>query len=121
MTLLTSLGGMVTLMSSNMMAPALPSISQDLHTNDATTQLTMSIFVLSYAIGPMVLAPMTEVFGRKPVWLLSGSFYLIWNTVCGFSKNNGMMVAARLLAGLGGSAEFAVSISLHNLRTECTN
>lgn len=91
-----------------MIAPALPSISHDLHIDDATTQLTMSIFVLSYAVGPMVLAPMTEVFGRKPVWLLSGLFYILWNTVCGFSKSNGLLIAGRLLSGLGASAEFAV-------------
>jgi MFS family permease len=97
-------------MSSNMMAAALPSISHDLHTNSATTQLTLSIFVLSYAFGPMLLAPMTEVFGRKPVWLLSGCFYILWNTVCGFSGSNGVMIASRFLAGLGGSVEFAVRI-----------
>ncbi|OBT70455.1 hypothetical protein VE03_00258 [Pseudogymnoascus sp. 23342-1-I1] len=108
-TLLTSLGGLVTLMSGTMMAPALPMISKDLHTTDATTQMTMSIFVLSFAFGPMVLAPMTEVFGRKPVWLISGCFYILWNTVCGFSKSNALMIAGRFFAGLGASAEFAVT------------
>lgn len=104
----------MTLMSSTMIAPALPAISHDLHTNDATTQLTLSIFVLSFAFGPMILAPMTEVFGRKPVWLLSGCFYIIWNTVCGFSTSNGVMIASRFLAGLGGSSQYAVSSSQRN-------
>ena len=90
------------------MAPALSQISKDLHTNDATTQMTLSIFVLAYAIGPMVLAPMTEVFGRKPVWLLSVCFYILWNTVCGFSKTNGLMTACRFFAGLGASVQYAV-------------
>ncbi|KAI1143240.1 MFS general substrate transporter [Hypoxylon sp. FL0543] len=107
-TLLTSLGGMVTLMSSTMIAPALPDISRDLHTNDATTQMTLSIFVLSYALGPMVLAPMTEVFGRKPVWILSCCFYILWNTVCGFSRTNSVLIASRFFAGLGGSVQYAV-------------
>ncbi|KAJ8121999.1 hypothetical protein O1611_g9955 [Lasiodiplodia mahajangana] len=107
-TLLVSLGGMVTLMSSTMIAPALPTISEDLDIDDATTQLTLSIFVLSYAIGPMVLAPMSEVFGRKPVWLLSGAFYILWNTVCGFAKTNGVLVVGRFFAGLGGSAQYAI-------------
>lgn len=90
------------------MAPALPIISQDLHTDDATTQMTLSIFVLRFAFGPMVLAPMTEVFGRKPVWLLSGCFYILWNTVSGFSKSNSLIITSRFFAGLGASAEFAV-------------
>ncbi|KAI1384940.1 MFS general substrate transporter [Hypoxylon trugodes] len=107
-TLLTSLGGMVTLMSSTMMAPALPAISQDLHTDDARTQLTLSIFVLSFAFGPMALAPMTEVFGRKPVWLSSCCFYILWNTVSGFSQTNEVMIASRFFAGLGGSVQYAI-------------
>jgi len=98
-------------MSGTMMAPALPAIGRDLHTDDATTQMTLSIFVLSFAFGPMILAPMTEVFGRKPVWLISGCFYILWNTVSGFSKTNGLMIASRFLAGLGASAEFAVRSS----------
>lgn len=107
-TILTSLGGMVTLMASTMMAPALPAISQDLHTDDATTQMTLSIFVLSYAFGPMLLAPMTEVFGRKPIWILSCCFYILWNTVCGFSLTNSVMIASRFFSGLGASVQYAV-------------
>lgn len=107
-TLLTSLGSMVTMMSSTMIAPALPTISRDLHINDETTQLTLSIFVLSFAFGPMVLAPTSEIFGRKPVWLLSGCFYILWNTVCGFSTTNGLIIASRLFSGLGGSVQYAV-------------
>ncbi|KAI1379252.1 MFS general substrate transporter [Hypoxylon crocopeplum] len=107
-TLLTSLGGMVTMMSSTMIAPALPQLSEDLSIDDATAQMTLSIFVLSYAVGPMVLAPMTEVFGRKPVWLLSGCFYILWNTVCGFAKNNQLLIASRFFAGLGGSVQYTI-------------
>ena len=113
-TLLTSLGGLVTLMSGTMMAPALGQISQDLHATESTTQMTLSIYVLSFAFGPMVLAPMTEVFGRKRVWLVSGCFYILWNTICGFANSNSLMIATRFLSGLGASAEFAVRLSFLN-------
>ncbi|EER44643.1 conserved hypothetical protein [Histoplasma capsulatum H143] len=85
--LLTSFGGLVTLMSGAMLAPALDSIGKDLNTSPDTTNMCLSIFVLAFAFGPMVLAPMTEIFGRR----------------------HGLMLSARLLAGLGASAEFAVS------------
>jgi MFS family permease len=95
-------------MSATMMAPALGQISKDLHATESTTQMTLSICVLSFAFGPMVLAPMTEVFGRKPVWLVSGCFYILWNTVCGVSHSNSLMIASRFFSGLGVSAEYAV-------------
>jgi MFS family permease len=108
-TLLTSLGGLVTLMSGSTMAPALSAIGEDLSIGDAETQLTLSIFVLAFAFGPLILAPLTEVFERRSVWILASLWYLLWNTVCGFAHTKALMVSARYLAGLGASGEFAVS------------
>ncbi|EEH37757.2 hypothetical protein PAAG_00678 [Paracoccidioides lutzii Pb01] len=107
--LLTSLGGLVTLMSGAMLAPALEAIGKDLNTSPDTTNMCLSIFVLAFAFGPMVLAPMTEIFGRRNVWIACSAWYVIWNGVCGFANSQGLMLAARLLSGLGASAEFAVS------------
>ncbi len=92
-----------------MLAPSLHAISEDYGTGEEETQIFLSIFVLAFAFGPMVLSPLAEVFGRRPVWLLSSSFYILWNTVAGFSHKPGLMIAARVLSGIGASAEFAVS------------
>ena len=108
--LLVSLSGLVTLMSGSMIAPALSELGRDLSLDDTTAQLSLSIFVLSYAVGPMLLAPITELYGRRPIWLFCGCFYVLWNTICGFARNNATMIASRLLAGIGASAEFAVSM-----------
>ncbi|XDG08612.1 hypothetical protein ABKA04_008227 [Annulohypoxylon sp. FPYF3050] len=108
-TILLSNGGLVTLMSGAMLAPALQSISADLHTEEEETQIFLSIFVLAFAFGPMVLSPLAEVFGRRPVWILSSCFYILWNTVAGFSRTSGLMIASRVLSGIGASAEFAIS------------
>ena len=91
------------------MAPALSDIAQALDLDEATAQLSLSIYVLSYAVGPLLLAPLSELVGRRPIWLFCGCFYVLFNLVCGFAKNNATMIAARLLAGIGASAEFAVS------------
>jgi len=93
-----------------MLAPALPAIGHDLHMSEATAQLTLSVFVLAFAFGPMLLAPFTEVYGRRPIWLLCGAFYTLWSIVSGFSHNKGLLVASRLLAGFGGSVDFVVGL-----------
>ncbi|PYI04401.1 MFS general substrate transporter [Aspergillus sclerotiicarbonarius CBS 121057] len=82
LTILTSMGGLVTLMSGSMLAPALPSIGKDLNISDSEANMAVSIFVLAFAFGPMVLAPLAEVFGRRNVWLVCSAWYVIWNTVC---------------------------------------
>lgn len=111
-TLLTSLGGLVTLMSGSMMAPALPSISEDLPISEAEVQMALSIFVLAFAVGPMVMAPLSEVYGRRPIWIWGSIWYMTWNTACGFARNKSLMIVARMLAGFGASGEFAVSLPL---------
>lgn len=109
-TILTSLASLVCLMSSTMMAPALPMIAHDLEIPQESANMALSIFVLAFAFGPMVLAPLTEVFGRRNIWLICSTWYLVWNTICGFADTRGLLLAARLLAGFGSSVEYVVRI-----------
>lgn len=108
--ILTSLGGLVTLMSGVMLAPGLGVIGHDLKISEAEASLALSIYVLAFAFGPMLLAPLSEVLGRRPIWIGGSAWYILWNTLCGVSNNRGLMIAGRFMAGLGASAEFAVSI-----------
>ncbi|WPH03971.1 putative transporter [Acrodontium crateriforme] len=108
-TILVSLGSFVTLMSGSMIAPALPELSRDLHKSEATAALTLSIFILAFGFAPLVLAPLTEVWGRRPVWLVCGVLYSVWSVVCGVAPNKATLVAARLLAGISGSVDFVMS------------
>lgn len=92
------------------MAPAVPAIGHDLGIDEATALMALSILVLAFAFGPLILAPMTEVFGRRPVWILSSSWFVIWNATCGFAPNKATMIVSRFMAGLGASGEFAVRL-----------
>jgi MFS family permease len=92
-----------------MIAPAVSSISAELRiTNEVEAQLTLSIFVLAYAIGPLFLGPLSEIYGRVVVLQLSNLFYLVWNLSCGFAKTPGQLMAFRFFSGIGGSAPLAI-------------
>ncbi|OAL57136.1 MFS general substrate transporter [Pyrenochaeta sp. DS3sAY3a] len=100
---------LVSPISSSMIAPALTSISNEFHiTKEVEAQLTLSIFVLAYAIGPLFLGPLSEIYGRVIVLQLSNLFYLAWNLGCGFAQSSGQLMAFRFLSGLGGSAPLAI-------------
>ena len=77
--------------------------------SQAETSIALSIYIVAFAFGPMVLAPCSEVWGRRPIWIAGGAWYVLWNTICGLSPNRGLLIAGRLMSGLGASAEFAVS------------
>ncbi len=108
-TLVVSSFTFISPVSSSMVAPALTSIAKEFNiTNEVEIQLTLSIFVLAFAIGPLFLGPLSEIYGRVPVLQLSNLFYLIFNIACGVSRSKGQMIAFRFLSGLGGSAPLAV-------------
>lgn len=95
--------------SSSMVAPALSRVAADLHINsEVESALVLSIFVLAYAIGPLFLGPLSEVYGRVRVIQGANLFFLAWNIGCGFAQTSGQMLAFRFLAGLGGSAPLAI-------------
>ncbi|KAL8817229.1 MAG: hypothetical protein Q9223_003896 [Gallowayella weberi] len=95
--------------SSSMVAPALKVISHDFGiSSTAVANLTLSIFVLAYAVGPLFLGPLSEVFGRVYVLQISNLFYFVWNLACGFAQNTPEMIVFRFLSGIGGSAPLAI-------------
>jgi MFS family permease len=110
MTILLSLGGLVCTMSTSMIAPALKQISIDLDMAPSVAQLTLSIYLLAFVFGPLLIASCSEMYGRRPAYILAHLWYIIWNTLCPVTKSKGLMIAGRFLSGWGGSVSIAVSV-----------
>ncbi|PWY65394.1 MFS general substrate transporter [Aspergillus eucalypticola CBS 122712] len=73
-------------------------------TSSILSALAVSIFVLGFAVGPLILSPLSEIFGRQPVLNCSNFFFTIWQIGCALSPNMSALIVFRLLAGIGGSA-----------------
>nr|POE88290.1 putative efflux pump mfs2 [Quercus suber] len=97
----------VRITSSTIMAPALGPISQDLHMSSIEAQMALSVYLLASAFGPLVLSPLSELYGRKPVLHASNLWFLAWNLACGFADSKGLLIAARCFSGFGGSVAYA--------------
>ncbi|KAL2834862.1 putative MFS transporter [Aspergillus cavernicola] len=95
--------------SSSMIAPAMQNLgkSLDMHT-DIEVYLSMAIFILAYAVGPIFFGPASELYGRVRLLQVSNVWYLAWNLGCGFATNKAQLFAFRFLAGIGGSAPLAI-------------
>ncbi|PGH12529.1 hypothetical protein AJ80_06690 [Polytolypa hystricis UAMH7299] len=104
-TVLNSLFMFVSPISSSMVAPAFGVIRSDfVIKTDFETQMVLSIFVLASALGPLVISPLSEVYGRRPVLHITCLTYLVFNLACAFSKTSTQLLIFRFLAGVGGSA-----------------
>ncbi|PYI06810.1 MFS general substrate transporter [Aspergillus sclerotiicarbonarius CBS 121057] len=108
-TLVISSFTLISPISSSMIAPALDAISTAFHIHsEVETSLALSIFVLAYAVGPLFMGPLSELYGRVPVLQLANLLYLFFNLGCGLAQTTAQMVIFRFLAGLGGSAPLAI-------------
>ncbi|KAJ7490621.1 MFS polyamine transporter [Mycena latifolia] len=108
-TLVVSSFTLISPVSSSMIAPASAQVASQFGiTNDVVIALVTSIFVLAYAVGPLFLGPMSEIFGRNRVIQGANLWYLVWNLGCGFAQNTGQLLGFRFMAGLGGSAPLAI-------------
>ncbi|KAI1814469.1 major facilitator superfamily domain-containing protein [Poronia punctata] len=106
---IVSLFTLISPISSSLVAPALESISEELGiTQDFEKNLTLSIFILAYAVGPLVWGPLSELYGRVIILQLVNLIYLFFNLGCGLARTKEQLIAFRFFAGLGGSAPLAI-------------
>jgi len=91
-------------LASSMFAPAVEFMDKTFNnTSTILSALTVSIYVLGYVIGPIFLAPLSEIYGRRPVLCVANVFFCVWQIGCALAPNLGSLIVFRLLAGIGGS------------------
>ena len=113
----------LTPLASSMFAPGIPLIESEFQDhNEELASFVLSVYVLGFAIGAMVLAPMSELYGKSskgqmPCFLyanaLSGRLYvyhvcnigfLVFTIACSVSTNMGMLTVNRFFQGCFGAA-----------------
>jgi multidrug resistance protein len=77
-------------------------------TSNLMASWVVSIYILGFAIGPLIIAPLSEVYGRY--WIYNGCnvLFVIFTIACGVSDSMGMLTAFRFLAGCAGSAPLTI-------------
>ncbi|KAK7978502.1 multidrug resistant protein [Apiospora saccharicola] len=71
--------------------------------------LGLSTFVLGIALGPLLMSPLSEFFGRRPIYLVSWGMFLIWLIPSAVAKNAATMIIARFFDGFAGSSFLSVA------------
>ncbi|PQE10896.1 MFS multidrug transporter protein [Rutstroemia sp. NJR-2017a WRK4] len=96
-------------LSSSIVAPGITLMNAEFkNTSSILSTFVVSIFVLGFAVGPLVLSPLSEIYGRRPILLYCNFFLTVWQAGCALAPNIHLMILFRFFAGLGGSACLAV-------------
>lgn len=109
-------------LSSTITTPTVTAIANEFHiTSSVTGPLSLSLFLLMYSMGPILLGPFSELYGRWPVLQAGSIFYLAFNIGAGFCTSMTQLLIFRLLGGVGASASLAVSFISRLSRTVSNN
>jgi DHA1 family bicyclomycin/chloramphenicol resistance-like MFS transporter len=90
-------------LSTDMYLPSLPDIARQLDASTAQVQLTISAYLVGFAVGQIVYGPMSDRHGRKPVLLSALALYCAASLACALSTSIEMLIVARFAQALGGS------------------
>lgn len=58
--------------------------------------------MLGYAIGPLIFAPLSEIYGRSQIYHIGNIFYTLFSVGCALAPNIPALLIFRLLAGFVG-------------------
>jgi MFS family permease len=92
-----------------MFAPGAAALAKEFHiTSTTVTSLTVSIYLAGLAVGPMVIAPLSELYGRLVIYHACNVGFMSFILGCALGKNTGMFLAFRFLAGCASSGPATV-------------
>ncbi|KAK1997875.1 major facilitator superfamily transporter [Colletotrichum falcatum] len=102
-TLIIALAAAVSPMGSSIFYPALPEMSKEFGVSPTITNLSVAFYMLAMAIFPLWWSAFSETLGRRTIYLLSFTLFVVFSVLSAVSVNISMLIVMRLFGG-GASA-----------------
>ena len=87
----------------NILVPALPGLITRLNTDTGTVQLTLSLYLLSLATAQLLLGPLSDRFGRRPVVLAGLALAAVASLAAIAANSIGALIGVRIVQAIGAS------------------
>jgi len=107
-----SLGAGLAPFAVTLVAPAIPAMAIDLKADSNIAQLVLTTLLLSIAVGQLVAGPLSDRFGRKPLFLGGAIAYCVAGFGAVLSDTIEGIIFFRVIQGLGAAAAVAMSRSI---------
>lgn len=95
--------------STSLYVPSLPSLGAALGADPTRVKLTMTAYLLAFAVGQLVYGPLSDRFGRRPVLLAGIAIFSTATLACAAAPSIDALIAARALQGFGAAAGVSIS------------
>jgi EmrB/QacA subfamily drug resistance transporter len=91
--------------------PALPTIVTQLSGNDYYVW-AITIYLLTSTISVPFWGKLSDIYGRKPIFMIGIVIFLIGSALSGLSQNMGMLILFRGIQGIGAGSLFPVALAI---------
>ncbi|PQE13900.1 MFS transporter protein [Rutstroemia sp. NJR-2017a BBW] len=95
--------------TSAVFSPAFSAVAEEFSCSRLISTLGLSLFIAGLGMGPLLFAPLSEFYGRKPIYVVSLLLYFIWLFPCAFAPSFEVLLVSRFLDGVSGSAFVTVA------------
>src|SRR6201996_949507 len=92
-----------------MLVPSLPQLATIFGRDISIAQMTVSLYMVGIACSQIIMGPLSDRFGRRPVLLAGLSLMVVASAGCMFAETLPQLIAARFFQALGGASGMVVS------------
>ena len=100
---------MVSPVALNILLPALPDVATDLGLPISAVQLSFTLYLLALGLGQLILGPLADRFGRRPVLLAGVFIHMLGCVVAAMATDLTWLLVGRVLQALGGCTGMALA------------
>ncbi|EGC49113.1 caffeine resistance protein [Histoplasma capsulatum var. duboisii H88] len=94
----------LTPLGSSMFAPATAEVMSEFKTsNPELASFVVSVYLLGYAFGPLIIAPLSELYGRMYLYHVCNILFIVFNVSCAVAPSLDSLIVFRFFAGAAGS------------------
>ncbi|KAF7986356.1 hypothetical protein HWV62_35362 [Athelia sp. TMB] len=112
---LTTAGGLLVLsatFASSAPSGMVPQLMEAFDMSEELGSLTISVFIAGYCVGPLIWGPLSEEYGRRPIFILSFLVYTIFQIACAVATSSTQILLFRFIGGTFAAAPLTNSGAL---------
>src|ERR1039457_6584462 len=106
------LGQLMMVLDATIVNVALPSIQRDLHFSQGNLTWVIDGYLITFGGFLLLAGRVGDLIGRKRVFLTGLVLFTAASVLCGLADSQGLLIAARLLQGIGGAVASSVILAI---------
>ncbi|KAH6856338.1 efflux pump antibiotic resistance protein [Chaetomium sp. MPI-CAGE-AT-0009] len=109
MTVIVSCCSLCATCTSSIYASTYRGMEADFHSSDLVATSGITVFLIGTALSSTFVAPLSELYGRRPIYVVSYLFFIIWFIPSAVATNIETVLIGRLFNGVAGGAVLSVA------------